>query len=172
MLAIGLGMMQFCSEWLSFLGCCPCEAMPVAGFKTMKGQPTAYRELRSDRGHKSPLESHLGIPCHFLSVWAILLSCMNTAWTGERVYLELGKNVPSHNLHILSTHWPELGSEKVGSLQVLKGPCQPHLQWRSTTQANSCLKFNPKREEILHVASLDLGFSSTVPVQISLKCWL
>lgn len=103
MLAIGLGMMQFCSEWLSFLGCCPCEAMPVAGFKIMKGQPTAYRELRSEHGHKSPLESHLGIPCHFLSVWAILLSCMNTAWTGERVYLELGKNVHSHNLHILST---------------------------------------------------------------------
>lgn len=46
------------------------------GFKITKGQPAAYRELRSERGHKFPSESHLRIPqerkCHFLSVCSIL----------------------------------------------------------------------------------------------------
>lgn len=84
-----------------------------------------------------------------------------------------------HTIYIVSlhSHWPELGSERVGSLEILKGPSQPHLQLKSTAQANSCLKFNPKREgfqvatqSILHVASLDLGFSSKVPMQIFLEC--
>lgn len=92
-------------------------------------------------------------------------------WNWVRVLL--------HTIYIVSlhSHWPELGSGRVGSLQILKGPSQPHLPLKSTAQANSCLKFNPEREgfqvatqSILHVASLDLGFSSKVPMQIFLEC--
>lgn len=99
---------------------------------------------------------------------------------GERVSLELGKKAPSHNLHILSTQpLARAGIWEGRQPSSPEGSLPATLAIEKLNTGHSCLKFNPKREgfqvatqSTLHVASLDLGFSFKVPMQIFLECWL
>lgn len=111
MLVIGLGMMQFCSErqgWallsrmLSTWG-----NAYTRGLRPRKDSQQLTENSGQNVDTNPPYKAsseffRLGNAIFWVLVLCYLAIQLNTAWMEERVYLELGKNAPSHNLHILS----------------------------------------------------------------------
>lgn len=178
----------------SLLGRCLYEAMPVVAVYDQEEtannlQRTQLRTLDT----KSPSErTHLRISqdreYHFLLGWAVLFGSYIqthhkqerlTTWNWVRI-LHTGFFFLGLSTWPLAKSWGERGQ---AAFRWWRVPASHAPDWEAIAQAKNtgCLNFNPKRERkgfqittrnVLHVASLNLGFSSMVHMQVFLKYWL